>query len=155
MRSPGIAWLFSVAVGLCWATIAVAAVCNVPSGAHPTIQAAVDDAGCTEVVLAARVFGESADVGRSLTVTGASATTTTVEGRFVVTGATTDVALNNLTVNAAAPSTAGCYSEGLDVTGGARLTSNALVVINGDGACPLFSDGFESGSTSAWSMATP
>ncbi len=156
MRSPGIAWLLSVAVGLCWATVAVAAVCNVPSGGHPTIQTAVDDTGCTEIVIADQVFVESVDVRRSLTVTGASASTTTVEGRFAVSGATTEIALNNLTVNAAAPSAAGCYPEGLDVTGGARMTSNALVVINGVGdACLIFGDGFETGTTVAWSATTP
>lgn len=130
--------------------------CNVPSGPHPTIQEAVDDASCTEVVLAAQTFVESVAVGRSLAISGASTATTIVEGRFDVTGAATVIVLSEMTITAAAPSTAGCFPEALDVTAGAQLTSIALVVINGDGdACLIFGDDFESGSTSAWSSTTP
>ncbi len=139
-----------------WTTGAGAAVCNVPSGPHPTIQEAVDDASCTEVVLAAQTFVESVAVGRSLAISGASTATTIVEGRFDVTGAATVIVLSEMTITAAAPSTAGCFPEALDVTAGAQLTGIALVVINGDGdACLIFGDGFESGSTSAWSSTTP
>lgn len=130
--------------------------CPVPSGTHPTIQEAVDDVGCTEVTLATQTFVESVAVDRSLAIIGASTATTIVEGHFEVTGVATVIVLSDMTIDAAAPSVAGCFPEALDVTGGAQLTSNALVVINGDGdACLLFGDGFESGSTSAWSSTTP
>lgn len=130
--------------------------CPVPSGTHPTIQEAVDDVGCTEVTLATQTFVESVAVDRSLAIIGASTATTIVEGHFEVTGVATVIDLSDMTIDAAAPSVAGCFPEALDVTGGAQLTSNALVVINGDGdACLLFGDGFESGSTSAWSSTTP
>lgn len=156
MRSPGIAWLLSVAVVLCWTTVAAAAVCTVPSAPHPTIQEAVDDVGCTEIVIAAGAYVESVSIDRSLSVTGASTATTTVEGRFEVTGAATEITLTNLTIDAGASSVAGCFPEALDVAGGAKLTSNALEVINGDGdACLIFGDGFESGDTGAWSGTTP
>lgn len=134
----------------------LAAVCNVPSGSHPTIQAAVDDASCTEVMIAAGSFAESVAIERSLVVLGNSSTTTTIEGRFLVTGSTTEVAISDLRIDTAAPSAAGCFSLALDVSDGAEVTGNNIVVVNADGdACPLFSDGFESGDTSAWSSTAP
>lgn len=157
MTSPRVGFLItSTTVFLLWTTGSGAAVCNVPSGPHPTIQVAIGDVGCTELILAAQTFVESVEIARTLTITGASTTTTIVEGHVAVTGVSTEITLSNMTIDATA-STAGCYSEALDVSGGGRVTSNALIAINGDGAgtCPLFSDGFESGSTSAWSMATP
>ena len=78
MRSPGIAWLLSVAVVLSWTALATAAVCTVPSAPHPTIQEAVDDVGCTEIVIAAGTYAESVGIDRSLTVSGASTTGTTI-----------------------------------------------------------------------------
>lgn len=156
MRLPVIAWLFLVALVPNWTIDAATAVCTVPSSSYPTIQGAVDDAGCTEIVIAAGTYAEWVSIGRSLSVTGASTGTTIVEGRFDVTGAATDLALNNLTIDASAPSAAGCFREALDVTGGAGVTSNALVVVNGDGdACLIFGDGFESGTTTAWSGTNP
>ncbi len=135
---------------------AFAAVCNVPSGSHPTIQEAVDDLACTEVVIAAGSSAESVVVDRSLVLSGDSSTTTIVEGRFVVTGASTNVALGNLTIDAGAPSTAGCYTLALDVSSGAAVTGINLVVVNADGdACVLFADGFESGDTIAWNGTSP
>ena len=156
MRSPGTAWLPSVAVVLCWTTVAAAAICTVPSASHQTIQEAVADVGCTEIVIAAGTYVESVAVDRSLTVSGASTTGTTIEGRITVTGPATTVSLNDLTIDASAPSAAGCFTEALDVTGGAGVTSNALVVVNADGdACLIFGDGFETGNTTGWSGTSP
>lgn len=130
--------------------------CNVPSGAHPTIQAAVDDVGCTEVTLAAQTFVESVAIGRGLSITGTSTATTVVEGHLDITGAATAIVLSEMTIDASAPSVAGCFREALDVSGGAQLTSNGLVAVNGDGdACLLFGDGFETGDTGAWGATTP
>lgn len=50
---------------------AQAAVCKVPDMAHPTIQKAVDDAACTDIVLGAQVYTEQVSIGRSLTLRGA------------------------------------------------------------------------------------
>ena len=54
------------------ATMPWAAVCTVPSTPHPTIQDAVDDLICTEVVLTAQTFVEAVAIDRSLELRGAS-----------------------------------------------------------------------------------
>jgi hypothetical protein len=139
-----------------WTTVAAAAVCTVPSAPHPTIQVAVDDVGCNEIVIAAGTYVESVEIDRNLIVSGASTTETTIDGRLTVSGAATAVALNDLTINASAPSAAGCFPAALDVTGAAGVTSNALVVVDADGdACLIFEDGFETGNTTAWSGTSP
>lgn len=136
---------------LCASTVS-ADVCSVPSVAHASIQAAVDDAACTEIVLAAQVFSESVAVSRSLVLRGDSSATTVIKGRVTVTGDTTEAALQNLQVDGG-----GCFSVALDVGGGAQVTSQQdVVVINAAGGeCPIFLDGFESGNTSAWSSTSP
>jgi hypothetical protein len=141
-----------LAVGPAWTAVAEAAVCAVPSGPHPTIQAAVDDAACTEVVLAAQSFAESVAVSRSLLLRGDSSATTVIEGQMTVTGNTTVVTLQDLAVYGG-----GCYLAALDVVGGARVTSHQDVVVfnTAGGECPIFIDGFESGDTSAWSRTVP
>jgi len=149
----------SISVGLAlslWSATALADVCNIPSAPHPTIQAAVDDLACTEIVLAAQTFAESVTLTRDLELRGASSTATVIEGRVVVEGGSTQVAIRDLEVNGSAPSVAGCFNEALVAQGGARVSATDVVVINGDGeACVLFRDGFESGNTSAWSAAVP
>ena len=120
-----------------------------PSLAHPSIQAAVDDAVCTEIVLAAQVFSESVAVSRSLVLRGDSSATTKIAGQVTVTGATTEFTLQDLQVDGG-----GCFSVALDVGGGAQVTSQQdVVIVNaGGGDCSvIFTDGFESGDTSAWS----
>ena len=140
---------------LCAAT-ARAAVCTVPSAPHPTVQVAVDDLGCTEIVLGAQTFTESVTIDRSLELGGASSTATIIEGRVLVEGASTQVTLRDLAVDGSAPSVAGCFKEALVAEGGAQLSANDVVVVNSDGeACLLFRDGFESGNTSAWASVTP
>jgi len=156
MRAPGVASLFLVAVCSCWAAAASAAVCNVPSAPYPNIQDAVNDISCTEVVVAAGTFVESVEIDRSLDITGNSSTTTLIEGGVVVTGAGVELTLNDLKVDASAPSAAGCFPVAVEVSGGASLTSSNLVAVNADGdACLIFRDGFETGNTGAWSGTTP
>lgn len=131
------------------------AVCNVPSGPHPSIQAAVDDVACTEVVLAAQTFEESVSVDRDLQIRGVSSATTLIEGRMVITGASTAVLIEDLTIDGSAPAVAGCFSEALVSEGGAGVQASAIIVLNGDGdGCLLFGDGFESGGTEEWSSTT-
>jgi hypothetical protein len=136
---------------LCTST-AFADVCSVPSVPHPTVQAAVDDAACTEIVLAAQVLAESVAVSRSLLLRGDSSATTVILGQVTVTGDTTEVTLQDLQVDGG-----GCFSVALDVGGGAQVTSQQdVVVTNAAGEeCPIFLDGFESGDTSAWSNTVP
>jgi hypothetical protein len=156
MRAQPTGTIASWFAAVLWSGTALAAVCLVPSGSHPTIQAAVDDPTCTEVVLAAQVFVESVTVDRSLQLRGARSAATTVEGRVVVEGATTQVQLGQMTVDAGAPSVAGCYGEALESSGGARVSGSDLKVRNADGdGCLLFRDGFESGGTTAWSTTVP
>ena len=105
-----------------------AAVCTVPSAPHPAIQEAVDDLACTEIVLAAGTFVEEVVIDRDLVITGASSPTTRIEGRVVVEGDTTQVGLHDLTIDASAPTAAGCFTEALVSRGGAQLGANDVVV---------------------------
>ena len=133
-----------------------AAVCSVPSAPHPTIQEAVDDPACTEAVIAAGTFVEEVTIGRDLVLSGASTPTSIIEGRVVAEGAAIQVDIHDLTIDAGAASAAGCFTDALLSRGGAQLSASGLVVVNGDGdACLLFRDGFESGSTTAWSTTVP
>lgn len=67
---------------LCFAMPAVAAVCNVPSP-YATIQAAVDDAACTDIELAAGTFS-GATVNRDLTIRGQSRAASLIQGTVTV-----------------------------------------------------------------------
>jgi hypothetical protein len=140
--------LFILALAGFCAPTAFADVCPVPTVAHPSIQAAVDDAACTEIVLAARGFAESVAVSRNLSLDGDSSTTTIIEGKVTVTGASTEVTFQDLQVDGG-----GCFPVALDVSGGAQVTSQQDVVVTNaaGGECPIFLDGFESGDCTAWS----
>jgi hypothetical protein len=144
--------LFLLALAILCVPPASADVCTVPSAPHPSIQAAVDDGACTEIVLAAQVFSQSVAVTRSLVLRGDSSSTTVIRGQVTVTGGTTEIALQNLQVNGG-----GCFSVALDVGDGAQVTSQQdLVVLNdAGGGCQIFSDGFESGDTTLWSKTVP
>ena len=140
--------LFVLALAGFYAPTAFADVCPVPTIAHSSIQAAVDDAACTEIVLADQTFVESVAVTRSLQLRGDSSATTVIEGQVTVTGNTTQVTLQDLKVDGG-----GCFLVALDVGGGAQVTiQQDVVVINAAGdECPIFADGFESGDCAAWS----
>jgi len=150
--------LVSIGV-LIWCGSAVAAVavtCTVPSGTYPTIGSAIANPACTDIVLQAGSFHESVTVSRSLSITGASSTASTIVGQVRVDGATTVVSLEDLAVDAADAAVAGCFARGIDVDGGARVTGGDIVVTNATGiACLLFGDDFESGTTGAWSATVP
>ena len=111
---------------------------------------------CTEIVLASQAFTESVTVSRNLTLSGTSSSATIIEGRLVAEGDSTQVVIHDLKVDGSALSVVGCFNEALVAQGGAQISANGVVVINGgvDG-CVLFGDGFESGSTSAWSATKP
>jgi hypothetical protein len=137
---------------LCAATLD-AATCTVPSVSHETIQEAVSDIGCTEIELAARVYIESVSLTRSLVLRGQSSAATTIEGRVIVTGAATSVALQSLKIDGSAIPVKGCFEVVLDATdGGAVSADDDVVVINtrADG-CPIFGDSFETGDSARWS----
>jgi hypothetical protein len=147
---------FGVVVFLGGASTAGAVPCAVPSGSHPTIQSAVDDVGCTEIELGSQIYVESVTIARTLSVSGVTAATTTIAGRVLINGATAVVTLTELTVDGSHPAVAGCFVEAVDVENDGRMVGSNIVVVNGDGdACLLFGDGFEDGTTGAWSGTTP
>ena len=133
-----------------------AAECQVSSTQHPTLQSAVSDLTCTEIVLASQIFRASVTLSRDLTLSGTSSSATIIEGQVMVEGNTTQVVINDLKVDGSAPSVSGCFSEALVAQGGAQISANNVMVLNGgtDG-CVFFGDGFESGDTSAWSATKP
>jgi uncharacterized protein (DUF2345 family) len=64
-------------------TAVAGSTCNVPSGGtynYPTIQAAVDDPGCASITMAAGTYNVHISINRSVTINGAGATSTMVEG---------------------------------------------------------------------------
>jgi len=124
-------------------TSARAATCTVPSGAHPTIQAAVDDPVCTEIEVAAGLYEESPVIDRHLSLAGASSATTTIGGQVEVDGAAVDLA--DLTIVGGG----GGFSEALWAHSGAEVSAADVLVVAG-GAPAFFADGFESGDTSGW-----
>jgi hypothetical protein len=145
-----------VVAAVCIST-AEAATCTVPSAPHPTIQAAADDAACTEIVLGAQVYVESVDISRSVQLQGDSSATTVIEGRVTIAGASTLVTLHALKVDASALPVRGCFEVALDVAGGGRVTAedDVLVVNTRVENCPIFADGLETGTTSRWSRTIP
>jgi nitrous oxidase accessory protein NosD len=126
-----------------------AAVCSVPSAAHGTIQAAVDDSGCTEIQLQAGTYAEAVVIPRSLTLRGDAGGGTLIEGQVLATAGQLEI--SDLDINGLGST----YSEALGSSGGAEVSALNVVVRNGMAESPLFADGFESADTSAWSTATP
>jgi hypothetical protein len=59
---------------------ALAAGCTVPSGSYPTIQDAVNDPNCDPISVAAGTYNENVAIARSLTLQGAGAASTIVNG---------------------------------------------------------------------------
>jgi hypothetical protein len=128
--------------------------CTVP-GSHATIQAAADDPGCGAVVLAAQAYPESVVLRRSVTMTGPGTGGAVVQGLVLIAGATTVATLRDLRVEN------GCVPDAVRAAGGARIEGETLDVVRATGLpCPLtadaiFADGFETGTTNAWSSTTP
>ena len=130
-----------------------AGTCNVP-GSHPSIQEAVLDIACTSIDITATTYNESIEVARSLTINGPGGGGAVIEGLATVTGSGTQVAFNNLAVQN------GCTPDGVRVDGGAEVNGTNFAVTSDTALpCPIvpfiFSDGFESGNTSAWSATVP
>jgi len=131
-----------------WIDQAAAAMCSVPSAGYPTVQAAVDDPSCTEIVLAAQVFDESPVITRDLTLRGAGSGATAIAGHVEVSAAIVEVR----ELQIATPP--GAATEALWAHSGARVSGFDLVVVIGR-EMTLFADGFESGDFSAWSSVVP
>lgn len=129
--------------------------CTVP-GSLATIQQAIDDPACAMITLSTQTFAESIIIPRSLTLAGPAVGEAIVEGLVLVTGAGTEVILQDLTVEN------GCSPDALRSSAGAKITGNNLRVERSEALpCPvttagrIFNDGFELGDTSNWSSAVP
>lgn len=133
---------------------ALAVVCNVATSNYPTIESAVRDASCQPINVPAGIYRENLTVDRSVSIFGAGTTSTSIEGRVWVQGATTDILFDGFNVAGGAPHVSGCWSTIVDARGGATLDSIALTAGNqnaASGDCRIFEDGFEFGSPNAWS----
>ncbi len=122
-----------------------AATCNVPTTSYPTIQAAIDDTGCTQIVLATGTFSEAPVIDRALQLQGDGSTRTFIEGRVEVSAGTVHIEKIHIT----AP------TDALWVHSGAEVSGFDLEVVNGLVESPLFADGFEDGTTHQWSSVSP
>lgn len=131
-----------------------AQICLVPSGTG-SIQEAVDDPSCLEIFLATGAFSESVAISRSLILAGDPAAGSVIAGGLLVSGPGVEVELQELRIESS------CPQGTLVVASGARVDGMALESIRDSGlSCPpfsteIFADGFESGSTSAWSGTVP
>jgi hypothetical protein len=126
-----------------------AAICNVPAG-QATVGAAIANPSCSEIVLAAQSFNESPSIARSLTLRGAGVDLSVIEGKLSVSGAGVLVELRDLTVDAAALPP----GDGLAVAPGAEVALRHVEVFTAS-SNGIYTDGFESGTTSAWSSTVP
>ena len=102
-------------------------------------------------MLAAHTFVESVAVSRDLTLRGASSTSAVIEGRVVVEDSTTQVAIQDLRVDAHDLG----VTDALVAHDGAQVRGENLVVINGLVRSTVLKDGFEAGDTTAWSQPVP
>jgi hypothetical protein len=136
-----------------------AATCNVPSGGYPTIDSAVRDPVCTTAQLAAGSFAESVAIDRDFALVGAGPAASVVAGPVRVTGSSSDVTISALRIDTTGAGVAGCWPRALEATSGAELSAGPDVEVlhtaTGSGSCRLFTDGFESGGTLAWSATVP
>jgi hypothetical protein len=132
---------------------AAAQICSVPVQ-RPTVQTAVADTSCSEVVLAAGTYPESITITRTVSLTGAGAASSIISGQMRVLGSGTVLTLAELAVDTTG-ARAGCYTSAMAVLDGGNARPTQVVVSNAQGApaspCPLFADGFESGALGAWS----
>jgi hypothetical protein len=138
--------LLAVIAGFVAMTVpAVAATCNVPSAPYPTIQAAIDDIGCDPIVVAAGTYAETLTISRTVAVQGAGSGQSYIQGGADVSAGT--VSLTGFHLSAP--------SDALHAHSGAEVSGFDLVVVNGVFDVPFFADGFEDGTTGAWSATVP
>jgi predicted outer membrane repeat protein len=112
---------------------ASAQTCGVPAD-HPTIQSAVDDASCATVSIAAGTYNENLYVWRSVTLNGAGASSTVLDGSYAnsvvyVPAGTGPVAMNDLTIQHGSASTGG----GISAWESTVLTLQRVAVRNNNG----------------------
>ena len=141
-----LAMMVATVAGVAFALPVSAATCNVPSAPHPTIQAAVDDIGCAPIVIAAGTYSESVAIARTVNLTGAGSGQTFIQGQVQVTSGTVHLAGLHITGPV----------DALWAHSGAEVSGFDLEVVNGEIIeDPLFADGFEDGTTGAWTAVSP
>ena len=146
------------ALVLAGARLGGAAICQVPSASYPTLTAALADATCDPIQIAAGTLAENVEVSRSVSLVGSGSATSTLTGWVWVRGATTELTISGLRVDATAASTGLCHASGLHVEGGAHAAGTDLVVVGrptSTAPCGFFADGFESGDLTRWSARRP
>ncbi len=127
MWRPGPRPAAVVLVALLNAGSAAAAVCSVPSGPYPTIQAAVDDIGCQTVQVAAGTYTENVAIGRSVFLLGAQAG---IDAR-ARSGADESIIDGNAAVTIDAPNV---FVDGFTITGPTSNSSGSGIIVKGSGA---------------------
>jgi hypothetical protein len=135
--------LLALLAAVATAAPARGALCSVP-GSHSTIQAAVLDLACDPIELGDLSLHEVVTIPRSLTLRGANGGSSVLIGRIQATGGSTQIALEDLEVDARSLG----YDTALAATDGARVSAFGVLARNG---LVLFADGFESGDVSNWS----
>jgi len=144
-RAARVAVPMAVAVVLALAGPAGAATCNVPSGTYPTIQSAVDAPSCSPIIVAAGTYAEAVVVSRSLEITGAGSGASFIYGGIEILAGTVSVTGFHLSGS----------GEALWAHSGAEVSGFDLGVVNGTVETPLFANGFEGGTTDAWTEVSP
>lgn len=120
---------------------ALAVTCTVP-GSHGSIQAAVDDASCDPIQVAAGGHLESPLITRSLSLVGAGIGATTIWGRVLADGSAILVFVDQLMVSSGCPGPALSAVNGAQLrSGDVRAEKSAAAGCNVVGR--IFADGFE------------
>ena len=120
---------------------AFAVTCQVPAD-RPTIQAAVDDPSCTDIVLGNQIYAESVAIARSLLMFGPDGGSAVIRGAVSVTGASVLAMLADFGIED------GCPGPGLAADQSAEIQAEEVTVMSsGQFACgggdTFFSNGFE------------
>ncbi len=124
-----------------WPGMALAVTCQVPSD-RPTIQAAVDDATCTDIVLQNQIYAESVSIDRSLLLFGPAGGNAVIRGAVSVEGNSVLAMLADFSIEN------GCSAPGLAAMQSAEIQAEGVAVQSSaqfgcnDGQV-LFSNGFE------------
>jgi len=137
MSIQTVARCFLTTIVLLCAGLVLGAQCWVPSDDCPSIQAAVDDVTCTEIILSTGLHPGDVVIGRSLTMTGDSPDTTAVVGTITVEGEYTEATLNDFHITALEQ---GLPFNGLVVVGDAQvLTSGGTLFVSTTDSLPCSS----------------
>ena len=146
------AWTSGLLILLVAAAPVAAGTCDVP-GTHATIQEAVDDPSCDLVDLPEGTSSESIDVRRSVTIRGPATGVAILAGAVHAAGEGTVLQLVDLGVRNGCPHVSVRSSSGARLLGDRLRVDRSLAFPCPASASEIFSDGFESGSTCAWTPA--